>query len=96
MYLILGFEFCAIKVWFLVFAVDVRSSGADLGLVKTLGAAVSSYPVSVSALIEVVSDDLQRLNKNLQSVSYLWHDYMIEFMVIEYCYKYRHLIYLHK
>lgn len=48
--------------------VDVLSSGSDLGVVKTSGAAATSSPVSVSSLIEVVSDDLQRLNKNLQSI----------------------------
>ncbi|ONK68154.1 uncharacterized protein A4U43_C05F8070 [Asparagus officinalis] len=46
---------------------DVQSSGADLGIGKNSIAAPSS-PVLVSSLIEVVSEDLKRLNKNLKSI----------------------------
>lgn len=49
--------------------VDVASMGSDLGVVKPSGAAAgSSASVSVSSLMEVVSDDLQRLNKNLKTI----------------------------
>jgi len=61
--------------------VDVRSSGSDLGVLKTSEAATKSSPVSVSSLIEVVSDDLQRLNKNLQTVSCLFYACMLEFIL---------------
>jgi len=74
-------------MWFLVNAVDVRSSGSNLGVVKISEAAtkssssqvspLSSSPVSVSSLMEFVSDDLQRLNKNLQTVSYLFYACML-------------------
>lgn len=47
--------------------VGVPSLRSDLDVVNT-SKATTSGPVSVSSLIEVVSDDLQRLNKNLKTI----------------------------